>query len=235
MKNILIIVGIIGLSVLILYPFAASGASFTLSDSAIMSLDYNYHSVSSLYDGSILNITDVEGPGVEFDIKYSDPTHIQKFPDLFWISGIKGGSGALTGIDIHSYDAFALKFTLLSANGVSSSNAVGPIIVGAAINRADVTSAFRPERIAINDPYTPSSTTSVTTTDASQINLVGFICYIPYWLYDPTGTYGPNPWDPTGATISLLVEPAPGAAVITPEPATLLLLAVGALAARRKR
>jgi hypothetical protein len=237
MKNARIISRIIGFYLVVVCPFAAYGTTFTLSDNALMSLDYNYQSFFETSDrigGSVLNITDVAGPGVKFDIRFSDPLCIQKFPDLEWVSCIYAGKGDLTGIDIHSYDTFALKFTLLSASGVSSPGAIGPVYIGAAINRPDSTSAFRPELIAYNDPFTPATATSVTTTNASQINLVGFACYIPWQWYDPEGPLGPSPWDPYGAKISLLVEPAPGAVVITPEPATILLLGLGFLMMKRK-
>ena len=229
MKNARIISGIISFYLVVLYPFTAYGTSFTLSDDALMSLDYKYP-----YGGhtTISSITDVTGPGVQFDILYPDPQEIRGLhPSLYFTSCIYGGNGSLTAIDISSFDAFTLKFTLLSANGVSLPDAVGPVVVGALINRSDALYAFNPKVIAINDPV---SATSVTTTDAVQIDLIGFTCYIPCWWYDPEGPLGPSPWDPDGATISLLVEPAPGAVLIIPEPATFLLLGVGVAFLRRK-
>lgn len=212
----------------VLYPIAARGTTFTFSDDALMSLDYKYESTYT--SASILSITNIEGPGVRFNFLYPDPLNSSgKYPSLHWVSCIYGGSGTLTGRDISMFDAFALKFTLLSANGVSSPDAVGPLVIGASINGLDYAYAFRPEIIAINSSYDPTSATSITTTDAKQIKLVGFTCYIPYWWYDSS----PSPWDPQGANISLLVEPAPGAVVI-PEPTTLLLLGLGAVMLRRQ-
>jgi len=231
MRNARIVSCIISWSILVLCPFAVCGTTFTLSDSALMSLDYDYPYYSN-QSATITNITDVEGPGVRFDIMYPDPHYIRdQMPDLFWTSCIYGGNGTLTGIDISSFDAFALKFTLLSANGVSVPAATGPVIVGALINLSDATYAYRPEVIAFNDPYEPASATSVTTLDVTQIEFIGFTCHPPYWWYDETL---PNPWDPDGAIISLLVEQANDAVVITPEPATLLLLGAGIAFLRRK-
>jgi len=225
MKNTWIVLCVISWSLLVLCPFAACGTTFTLSDDALMTLDYKYEGTYT----NMLSITDVAGPGVQFNFLYPDPHYIRdQMPDLFWTSCIYGGNGSLTAIDISSFDAFALKFTLISANGVSLPDAVGPVIVGALINRSDAVYAYSPEVIAINDPV---SATSVTTTDAGQIDLIGFTCNIPYWWYDESS---PSPWDPDGATISLLVEPAPGAVLIIPEPATLLFLCAGAAFLSRK-
>jgi hypothetical protein len=235
MKNARIISCIIGFYLMVLCPLAARAVIFTLSDDALMSLDYNYLDCGDS-SATITSVTNVAGPGVKFDILYSDPTGSSgKYPYLQFASCIYGGKGSLTGIDISSFDAFALKFTILSANGVKSPSAGGPLVVGALINLSNAVYAYRPEVIAFNDPYNPTSATSVTTTDADQISLIGFTCNIPYWWYSPSGPLGPSPWDPTGATISLLVEPAPGAMVITPEPATLLLLGFGAVLLRKKR
>lgn len=227
MKNTWVVLSIINCSLLVLHPIAVHGTTFTLSDSALMSLDYDYPNPGM--QPEITGIANVAGPGVQFDILYSDPRYIRdEIPNVSWTSCIYGGNGSLTGIDISSFDAFALKFTLLSASGVSSPDAIGPIIVGSQISRSG-SFGFHPE--TIDGPSLPISVTSTTTTDADQIGLVGFTCYIPYWWYSSPEQ---NPWDPDGATISLLVEQAPGAVAITPEPATLLLLGLGALMLRRK-
>ena len=127
--------------------------------------------------------------------------------------------------------AFALKITLVSATGISSPGEVGPLVVGALINESQYAYADQPQVIAANGSYSTSAT-SVTTTDASQIQLIGFTCNIPYWWYNSSS---PSPWDPAGARISLLVEAAPGAVVITPEPATLFLLTLGGLLLRKRK
>ncbi len=228
MKNAWVVLSIINWSLLVLHPIAVHGATFTLSDSALMSLDYDFpfHGMQP----EITGITDVAGPGVQFDILYSDPRYIRdQMPNVSWTSCIYGGNGSLTGIDISPFDAFALKFTLLSASGVTVPDAIGPIIVGSLI---DISGSFGFHPEVIEGSSFPISVTSTTTTDADQITIIGFTCYIPYWWYDPPGQ---SPWDPDGATISLLVESAPGAEAIIPEPATLLLLGLGGLALLRKR
>jgi hypothetical protein len=214
-------------SLLALFPFAANALTFTLSDDAIMALDYNestiYHPPYYGGDTHLLAITDVNGPGVQFDILFSDPQNKRgQSPAFYWNSSLYGGKGVLAGRDISMFDAFALKFTLLSAKGVSLSDSKGPVYVGSMLTRAHSLWGFYPVVIEIDDSYNPVSTTSLITTDAvSQMNTVGFVCYLPYWWYDESY---PNPWDPCGAIVSVLVEPAPGAVVLTSDPDQVLQL-----------
>ena len=206
-------------SILALFPFAAYGLTFTLSDDAIMALDYNDHAFFPYIsnEAPILAITDVNGSGVQFDILFSDPHNYtgQYPPVLDRTSSVRGGNGVFVGRDISMFDAFALKFTLLSAKGVSTPDAVGSLAVSSVINEAVYEWAFNPEYIAINDSYLPASATSLTTTNANQISTVGFYCYLPYGNDDENYL---NPWDPCGAIVSILVEPAPGAVVMTSDP-----------------
>jgi hypothetical protein len=211
------------------YPFAASGTAFTLSDSALMSLDYNYYNSTSC--ATITNIIDEPGPGVRFEILYSDPLKIKsRSPNLYWTSCIYGGRGELAGRDISTFDSFALKFTLDTAGGVSIPDATGPVIVGALINSSQTdTYTYQPHAISFDDPPNPEDAVSVTSTGANKIRLIGFVCSIPDWWYTPAT----SPWDPAGARISLLVEAAPNAVVIVPEPASFILLALGGMFLRK--
>jgi hypothetical protein len=202
--------------VLTLSSFAAYGLTFTLSDDAIMALDCRYS--TGVHTATISNITDVPGPGVQFDIIIPNP-HTDS---VNWTSSIFGGKGKLAGRDISMFDSFALKFTLLSARGLSNPDAVGPLVVGSMVTQSHYLWGFNPEIIEMNSTDNPSSAISVTSTDkAGIIDLVGFTCYAPYWSYDN------GPWDSSGAVISILVEPAPGAVVMTSDPhQTLNLLSV---------
>jgi hypothetical protein len=198
---------------LVLCPFAARGTTFTLSDDALLLLDYKY--VSSADDNAvILKTRDVNGHGVRFDILFPDPNKSRgQEPSLFWTSYIHGGDGTLTGRDINNFDTFALKFTYLSAAGVSVPDAVAPVAVSALINPHNGYDGYSFDSVGIynNSPKFPASATSLAKTDANQIELVGFACYIPYWLYSSH-----NPWDANGATVRLLVGPAPDAVIFNP-------------------
>jgi len=171
----------------------AMAESFTLSDDDLMLLDYHFYRHSS---SEVIYKTDVEGPGVEFDIYFPDNTRKNK--SVTYVSCKNGGEGILTGIDISAYDAFALKFTLVSVNDSNSPDAGGTLLVGALINRG-YTHAFRPE--VINLLPQRNTAISSTTTDANDISIIGFTAY----FLEPDG------WDPNGSTVRLLIEAAPNA------------------------
>jgi hypothetical protein len=189
-------------SILALSPFAAYGLTFTLSDDAIMALDYDY--CNSEFYGTepvpvITNIKNLEGVGVQFDILNPNPS-IDYY--LYWMSTIHGGNGVLVGRDISMFDAFALKFTLLSAKGISSHESIGSIWICAEIDQSDLLFTI----IDTNSSSFPSSSISINTTKAVQLGTIGFICYVPYQR------------DPCGVTESILVSPAPDAVVMTSNP-----------------
>ena len=185
-------------AVLALGPFGtlAMAESFTLSDDDLMLLDYHFYRYSM---SEVINKTDVEGPGVEFEIYFPDNT--RKNNSITYVSCKNGGEGSLTGIDISAYDAFALKFTLVSVNDSNSPDAGGTLLVGALIN-SGYTHAFRPE--VINLLPQRNTAVSSTTTDANNISIIGFTAY----FLEPDG------WDPNGSTVRLLIEPAPNAELL---------------------
>ena len=211
---------IFAFSISLYFVNVASASVFTLSDQALMLLDDNY--VNSSVS---IHATDVAGPGVVFDVSYPGAGS-----SLYWVSSIYDGQGLLTGIDISEYDAFALNFTLLSVNGQEDySNGGGPVIAGALINRSGSVYAYQPQVLDFNNNVRVVSTT---TSDADMIKLVGFCLNIPTWWYQTS----PSPWNPNGNTVSVLVQAAPNAVLLTiPEPASLLLLALGAVMLRKKK
>lgn len=179
-----------------LFGTLAIAESFTLSDDDLMLLDYHFyrHSMSE-----VIHKTDVEGPGVEFDIYFPDtnsPNH-----SITYISCKNGGEGSLTGIDISAYDAFALKFTLVSVNDSNSPDAGGSLVVGALIN-SGYSHGYRPEVINLR----PQRNTAIssTKTDAKNISIIGFTAHFS----------APDGWDPNGSTVRLLIEPAPNAELL---------------------
>lgn len=203
------------------FSSAASGSIFTLSDSALLSLDADMQNPTS----ATFSRTDVAGSGVVFEIFY--PGLGSSFYPVS--STFYGSSGALTGIDISGYDSFALDFTLLSVNGQTDySNYGGPLVAGAVINDITVSYRYKPETLGFGS--FSSDVTSITDTLAETIETVGFTLNVPTWWYGE----GESPWNPAGNTVQVLVSAAEGATVI-PEPATLLLMGTGLLVIRRKK
>jgi hypothetical protein len=135
------------------------------------------------------------------------------------------------------YDTFDLKFTLLSVDGSSSPGAGGVLSVGAVINRTDSASddMYAPNVVRLAEGYDPyfqetfyRTNISSTTYWTDVIYVVGFCAYqAEYYRY--------GGWNPSGNNLTLLVEPAPGAVQIVPEPTTLLLLGLGGLTVLRKQ
>ena len=221
MNNHNIIILAISPMFVLLNASPALSDNFTLSDSALMSLDsptfFSYTSIVTRQE-------DVAGPGVEFDIHFPG----NEYPDssIAWVSSDESGTGLLSGINVSMYDNFDLKFTLVSIDGISTPDVGGLIHVGAMIGPSeDSLWSYRPSRIDLvsGTSYSPTAVSS-TTVETDYTSLLG----IHIWLYEPSD------WSPLGTDITLLVEAAPDAVPI-PEPATLLLLGLGTVMLRRKR
>ena len=108
-----------------LFSTLAIAKNFTLSDNDLMLLDRHFSHYST---SEVINKTDVEGPGVEFEIYFPNtdgPGH-----SIEYVSCKNGGEGSLTGINISAYDAFSLKFTLISVNDSNSPYAGGSLVIG---------------------------------------------------------------------------------------------------------
>jgi hypothetical protein len=191
-----------------------------------MALDYNYHSyLTPRVVGRVPS-----GTGVEFSIWY--PGNQGNDDGLYLVSCQDGGAKSLVGINISPHDAFTLKFTLVSVNGSSTPDTAGPLIVGAIINSSEGGPyAYQPKTIGFN-PGDSVFATSQTATTADTISIVGIVANIPSWWWTPET----NPWPESGALVTLLIEPVPGA-VPVPEPTAMLLVGIGGLAVigRRRR
>jgi hypothetical protein len=204
------------------------GVNITLSDAGLMLLDWPddhsfYHDKTS-----VLEQRDVPGPGVEFDIHFPGKGHPTN--RIEYVSWERHGAGALAGMDVSMYDKYEVKFTLLSVNGVSTPGTGALVGVGALIGPSDSHGwAFQPKGLDLA-PDTHYSTRAISSTliKTNRTSILGFIAYLPEPSDWPSGRFT------TGATVRLLVEPAPGAMAI-PEPATVLLLGLGGLSFVRNR
>jgi hypothetical protein len=180
-----------------LFSTLAIAKNFTLSDDDLMLLDRHFIHYST---SEVISKTDIEGPGVEFEIHLPDinnPGH-----SIYYVSCKSGGEGLLTGINISDYDAFALKITLLSVNGSDSPDAAGSLVVGALIN-SPRSYAYHPEVVSLK-PQRNNAISITKTDDANDISIIGFTAHL-------LTTKG---WDTNGSTIKLLVEAAPNAEIL---------------------
>ncbi len=194
--------------------------NMTLSDAGLMYLDWYENDWNT---ATVVDRRDVAGLGVEFDIFF--PGNDSLDDAVYYVSAEYGGAGSLAGIDISMYDNFDLKYTLVAIDGVASPDFEGLLVVGALIGRTADGAAYRymPEVIGFASGQDTTAISS-TTIDVDQIYQIGIHSHM----------LTPDGWDPSGSTVTLLVEAAPGAVPI-PEPATLLLLGLGTVMLRRKR
>ena len=102
----------------LLAPLYTNALTFTLSDDAIMALDYKYNTCGQ--SNATITNSEYNNQGIRFDITFSDPLGINGNPDLSLISWRWPSNGFLVGRDISMFDSFALKFTLLSEEGIPS-------------------------------------------------------------------------------------------------------------------
>jgi len=166
----------------------ASAIKLTLSDEGLMALD-EYSKYNPGLKATILEKRDIEGSGVEFDIYFSGNKH----PDnsIYYVFSEQKLKDMFQGIDVTSYDAFDLKFTIISVDGNDSPDSGGILIVGTLIN-----GGYRPEAISLSGSK-PRSVISTTRINTDRISKAGFTAH----MLTSQG------WDPNGTTVTLLIEP----------------------------
>jgi predicted outer membrane repeat protein len=193
--------------VLVAFLFAGISIAedFTLSDEGLMMLH-----VGTYYYGataSIIAKRDVPEPGVEYEIHFpgvkpNDST-LEMVCDKFGDS-----NDPLVGVNVGKYDRFTLKFTLISIDGKTTSDAGGQLYVGAYVGCDGRRGGFRPVCIGFGENAEPNAI-SATSFSGEILSNIGFAVYIG----------DTNGWNSNGSTITLLVEPASGAVALpkTPE------------------
>lgn len=169
----------------------ASAIKLTLSDEGLMALDEYARYMAGL-KATILEKRDIEGPGVEFDIYFPGNKH--PYNSIYYVFSEQKLKDVFQGIDVASYDAFELKFTLISAvDGNDSPDSGGDLVVGALVH-----GSYDPESISLSESK-PGSSISTTRIDADHpsISIVGFTARL----------LPPRRWDPNGTAVTLLIEP----------------------------
>ena len=186
------------LSCALMAAYPAKATDFTLTDSAIMSLDYdNGAYYAQRLTSSLLSKQDIPGTGVKFTIRFASTNSLDT--SFYRFSDSRHGAGTLAGVDVRAYTNFALKFTLVSIDG--STTGMETLVVGAVIGPSHgFPNAFHPEVINLNSS-TSQSAVSATFADPGTISVIGFTIYrLPGDLWSA----GPH-------EVTLLVQPADGA------------------------
>ena len=193
------------------YP--AKATDFTLSDSAILSLDYNLSSSFLPPPTAIITSEqDIPGTGVQFNIHFSSTNSPDYF--RFQVSDNTHGAGTLAGLNVSAYSNFVLKFTVLSIDGSASASQL--LEVGALIGPYNGSAwAFHPQITSPAGYYPPSAVSTISVTSATIAD-IGF--YTSEW---PSWEWSAGPHD-----VTLLVQPAAGAVQI-PEPTSWAMVTLG--------
>jgi hypothetical protein len=177
-----------------------AGETFTLSDEALLKLDFQPRS------GQTARITkrlDVPGPGVEFDIEFKG--NVDKDCGGEWVyraSNATPSEPAALSTDLTPYRAFGLQFELLGVDGKRPASFKAPLLVGSKL------AGYSPESIDTSDK---SRAVSVNSFHESwnPLRALGFVVNIPGWWYEKDPSK--NPWPKQGCVVHLRVSPAPGA------------------------
>ena len=174
------------------YP--AKAKDFTLTDSAIMSLDYdNRFSYRPPLTATLVSKQDIPGTGVKFTIHFASTNSVDSL--FIRLADRNHGARPFTGMDVRAYKNFSLKFTLVAIDGSSSGR--GTLAAGAAVGPSSY--SYNPEVLGLTGSN-PSSATSTTHANPGLIKVIGFT------VYQSRVGWSAGPHD-----VTFLVQPADGA------------------------
>ena len=177
--------------------------TLTLPQTQLVQLDW--HSPHRR-GGTIENVRPLpDGTGVEFDIDF--PSNNPGDNEVTFVSSGEGGLGTLIGKDVRGYEAFSLKFTLVSINGIVAAPELDKQLdVGAVIGpTSGKVTACEMQTLSLNG----TERTAVTTTPmrTKKLYQIGFYA----------GMKNPSAWGETANKLTLRIEPVENAAPV-PQP-----------------
>ena len=172
--------------------------TLTLSADQLIFLDWHGQATSR---ARVLTKRVAGKSGVEFDIHFASNEPGNRAID--YVSSGSGGRGRLIGSDMSSFEAFALKFTLVSVDGVAGSEATQELAVGALIGptAAGELTEFTP--VTLGGSSGQVTAVSSTRADGDKVQQIGFHAHM----------VNPERWNPSGSDVTLRVEPVEGAAI----------------------
>jgi hypothetical protein len=148
----------------------------------------------------------VEGVGVDFDIQF--PGNRPGSRAIDYISSGSGGRGAMVGLDVAGYEAFALKFTLLSVDGATGSASPHEVVVGALFGPTGDGRIFGYEPLSLSFGSKAKTGIAETPLASEKIHQIGLHVHMA----------NPDVWSPHRTMLTLRVEPVSGAAVLDATP-----------------
>ncbi len=209
---------------------AAHASVVTLSQAALMSLDYQH--ASDALTPQVIGKR-LSGNGVEFDIYFRSNGGADS--QMFFGSSVFGGAGSLVFADFSAYDTFQMNIALLKVEGYTNPQAESFELWFSPMVYDSVSYKY------FNAELLSTAVGHNTATASMDIGLLSagnrvhgdWIFEIGYEIHmdDPTA------WPKEGVILSFLISPTEGAAQIIPEPVSLPFLIIGGLrliAARRK-
>jgi len=181
----------------------ASRPILTLSEQQLLSLDW--HSPNRT-GARVKGKRVVAGPGVEFDIYFSSNSPGSSAAGgLNFVSSGEGGRGTLVGADIRSYEAFALKLTLVSINDQSGPELKQKLVAGAVIGPTGTGQLCSYEPVTLGLAARRGGTViAKTSVSTGKIYQIGFHVHM----------LNPQDWDRSGSMMTLRVEPVGGGAAV---------------------
>ena len=180
-------------------PSVPVSETLTLSPSGLVALDWFAQSHTG---AQVVGKRIVGELGVEFDIRF--PSNSPGHRAIKYVSTGAGGRGALIGIDTSAYKTFALKFTLVSIDGAAEPGLAQQLELGAVIGSGPIDPLRDGTPVTLS--FASQKTTAVSTTpvQTGKIWQIGIYAHM----------VNPADWSASGSTVTILVEPVEGAAVL---------------------
>ncbi len=184
----------------VVQPYQASGIeTLTLSAEQLVFLDW----YGRLHTGTqVIKKRLVGRSGVEFDIYF--PSNGAGHRSIKYVSSGEGGRGALVGVDVSDYTAFALKFTLVSIDAAAGPEITQSLVVGAVIGPTATGQHYAYEPVTLSFASEQTTGVSSISVQTGKIRQIGIYARM----------LNPQEWNPSGTLVTIRVEPVDDGATV---------------------